>query len=120
MGLVVADTNIFVYLLNGDIRIDPYLDNEFIVSDITEIELLGVKNISEKDKKVRRELLDNCFPVAYNNEIKEIAIALKQKIAIKIPDALIAATAIKFKVPLLTVDKDFKKVPGLSLILVEF
>ena len=37
----------------------------------------------------------------------------------KVPDAIIAATAIEQKVPLLTFDKDFAKVREVDLVLLE-
>ena len=119
MALVVADTNVLVYILNGDTRVSPYLDNDFIISDITEIELLGVRKLSEKDKEIRTALLKTCITSTFDNTTKEIVIQLKQLHSIKIPDAIVAATAIKYQVPLLTADKDFKKIPGLSIILIQ-
>lgn len=38
---------------------------------------------------------------------------------IKLPDAIIAATAIKNRVPLLTADKGFRQIAELDLILLE-
>ncbi|MBO5690919.1 MAG: PIN domain-containing protein, partial [Spirochaetaceae bacterium] len=36
---------------------------------------------------------------------------------IKLPDAIVAATAISYNVPLLTADKEFNKIKGLNLCL---
>ena len=37
----------------------------------------------------------------------------------KLPDAIIAATAIKYNLPLVTSDSDFKKVSNLDLVLID-
>jgi predicted nucleic acid-binding protein len=44
---------------------------------------------------------------------------LKKKYSIKLPDAIIAATAIWYKIPLITADKGFEKIEELELILLE-
>jgi hypothetical protein len=45
-----------------------------------------------------------------NPKIKEQTILLKQKYKLKLPDAIIAATAIVYKLPFLTSDADFKNI----------
>jgi predicted nucleic acid-binding protein len=54
-----------------------------------------------------------------NQEIKLETIKIKQKHKIKLPDAIIAATAIYFNMPLVSADKDFSKVSNLQCILFE-
>jgi predicted nucleic acid-binding protein len=51
------------------------------------------------------------------NNIKEIAIAIKQKYSVKIPDAIIAATAKNFDMPLITADMDLKKIEDVNIVL---
>ena len=51
--------------------------------------------------------------------MKEQTILLRKKYGIKLPDAIIAATAIKNRVPLLTADKGFRQIAELDLILLE-
>ena len=47
------------------------------------------------------------------------AISLKQKYSIKTPDAIIAATAKSFNLPLFTFDKDFKKIDDVEIVLLD-
>ena len=54
-----------------------------------------------------------------NPKIKQYAINIKQQIKMKFPDAIVAATAIKNNLSLVTADKDFKKVPNLDLVLID-
>jgi predicted nucleic acid-binding protein len=41
------------------------------------------------------------------------------QLSIKLPDAIIAATALYLDLPLLTFDSDFARVPGLKLFILE-
>jgi len=43
-----------------------------------------------------------------------------QQVSVKLPDAIVAATAIYLDLPLLTADMGFNKIPHLKLILLEF
>jgi len=50
---------------------------------------------------------------------KNTCIYIRNKYKIKIPDAIIAATAIEFNIPLLTSDQGFEKVKELDLIYIQ-
>ena len=64
-------------------------------------------------------LLNDCDIIDFNDRIKEIAISIKQKRSIELPDAIIAATAKSFNLPLVTADKDFKKIEGIDIVYVD-
>jgi len=83
------------------------------------MELLGVKDIPQLVLKTRTALIGNCFLVNFNSDIKEIAIHIKQKASIKLPDAIIAASALYMGMPLISADKDLTRVEGLDLILLK-
>jgi predicted nucleic acid-binding protein len=51
--------------------------------------------------------------------INRLAIELKQEKRIKIPDAIIAATAIDRNLPLITADQEFAKIQRLCSIIFE-
>ena len=112
---LLVDTNFLIYLLNGNLVITPYLNNHFFVSEITEMEMLGVRNLSSTTLSIRKRLIENCFIVNFNSDIKEIAIRIKQKSTIKLPDAIVAASAMYMGFPLITADSDFTKITGLDL-----
>lgn len=111
----LVDTNFLVYLLNGASCVVPYLNNNFFISEISEMEMLGVKDLSPDALKVRTQLIENCFIINFNSDIKEIAIRIKQKTPIKLPDAIVGATAMYMSLPLVTADKSFTRVSGLDL-----
>ena len=64
-------------------------------------------------------MLNSCFIIEINLQIKKIAIDLKQKYKLKLPDAIIAATAIHYDLPFISSDADFKSIKELDLILLE-
>lgn len=118
---ILVDTNIFINLVEGKEGIDSHLEGrEIFVSVITEIELLGYYQISETEKKFFGLLLSECSILELTTGIKQRAIALKQTHQIKLPDAIIAATAQFLKIELITFDKGFRNIPDLDLILLEF
>lgn len=118
MGLILADTNIVIYTLKGIPAVQQYISDDFGLSDISVIELLGVKNIDETTYQLRKAFSDNAFVYPVSHPIRQIAIKLKQLYTIKVPDAIIAATALHYKIPLLTADKGFAKIKELPAIIV--
>ena len=115
---IVCDTNPLIYLLDGNKDIAQFLDNRQIyLSVITELELFGKPNLSSQDTKIIDVLLAECFIIDINQAIKHIYREIKQQHTIKLPDAIVAATAIYLDMPLLTFDKGFKNVSNLKLIL---
>jgi len=71
------------------------------------LELLGYKALLLKNNRSSK-FLNDCIIVDLNEEIKKMAIAIKQKHSVKLPDSIIAATALYLEIPLLTADKDLK------------
>jgi predicted nucleic acid-binding protein len=114
----LADTNILLYIISGNSSVKSYINSDFYISEITEIELLGNKGVSKEDLNIRKEAIDGSAIVNISDQIKRVTIHLKQIYTLKIPDAIIAATSIYLNLPLLTADKDFKKIKELDLILV--
>jgi len=113
---LVLDTNIILYLLNGDKQLATILDGmELFVSVISEIELLGYSGIDEDGKLKIKFFLSECSVIPLNNEIKDLCIQTKQKFKVKTPDAIIAATSIFLDLPLITADKGFDKITDLDL-----
>jgi predicted nucleic acid-binding protein len=116
-----VDTNILIYTLTGHPRVSDLLKYSFLygVSEISEIELLGKKNIPPDEVNIIRNLLNDCVIIDMNKTIKEITIFLKQKYSIKTPDAIIAATAKSFNLPLITADRDFEKIKDVDIVLLD-
>lgn len=108
---VVADTSVLISLLRGDKVALAALDGLSVcVSVITEIELLAYPELREDSMVATISLLSAMGVVELSTEVKRIAIDIRRKRILKLPDSLIAATAIALGVPLLTGDQRFRKV----------
>ena len=115
-----VDTNIVLYLLSGDKTLSELLDGkQLYISFITQLELLGYKGISERERVFVEEFLSQCIIVDINNRIKSEVIRIKQNYNVKLPDSIIMSSAIYLDLPLITADADFKKVEELNLLYYE-
>ncbi len=74
------------------------------VSQITRMELLSYPNLQESEAREIIEFLAYCQVVLLDEEIENIAIAWRRGSAIKLPDAIIAATAYARGLQLITLD----------------
>lgn len=111
------DTNIILYLLNGDETLAELLnDKQFYISIITELELLAYKGITEKEEQVINEFVSQCKIISINSAVKKESIRIRRKYNTKLPDSVIIATALYLNLPLITGDVEFKKVNELILI----
>jgi predicted nucleic acid-binding protein len=111
------DTNIILYLLNGDETLAELLNGkQLFISVITELELLAYKGITKKEEKVIREFVSQCKTITINNEVKQETIRIRKTYSTKLPDSIIIATALYLDLPLITSDIEFKRVDELVLI----
>jgi predicted nucleic acid-binding protein len=89
------------------------IDDEINISVINKIELLGFE-------KVEVELVDfvNCSNIfALTDEIVDKTIDVRRIFKLKLPDAIIAATALQNGLTLITNDgRGFKNIEGLSVV----
>lgn len=119
---LLLDTNVVIGFLNGDKIITSFLTKStknqkiFTVSQITRMELLGFPNITLDEEIVIKQFLDQTIILTLSDEIADKVIELRKKIRIKLPDAIIAATAIVHKIKLITCDEQLFKTPLLMSI----
>lgn len=117
---ILVDTNIILYLLRGNDTLQELLQGKTIyLSFITELELLGFKQMTLSEETQIQTLLDECVIIPLTNDIRKKYVAIRRKYQLKLADALIAATALSTEIPLITADKQFKTVSELSLIAFE-
>ena len=116
---MLIDSNIIIYATQPEFdRLRLFLSNQkqLSVSIVSKIETLGYHKLSGKQKKLLEEFF-NAVNVVLDEAITDQSIKLRQKENISLADAIIAATALVLKTPLLTRNTDdFKKVMGLKLV----
>lgn len=116
---LMLDTNVVIYSLGGNSKITSLIDNTaHFISEISEIELLGFHGLGKQDEKIIKDYLSNVFIIGLNSVIKSQAISLKKDYRLKTIDAIIAASAVHFDLPLITADKSFKKIKELESVIV--
>lgn len=107
----VLDSNVVVYIskqiIDGNKVISHY--NNIFVSVISYMEVLGYEFSSEIEKQLTEDFLSQSQVIHTNSEIAEKVIDFRKKKKIKLPDAIVAATAFVLGADLITANvKDFK------------
>ena len=115
----MADTNALIYLLSGDSCMKSYLASYIGLSVISEIELLSFPEITSFEEQQIRSFIKDCTVLFLTENVKNKTIALRRSYKVKLPDAIIAATAIENNLQLITADKGFKQIAELDLALIE-
>jgi predicted nucleic acid-binding protein len=114
---ILLDTNIVLYLLNGEETLIPLLEEKnLFLSFISQLELLGTRNLNPGDILKIKQFIAECTVIDITQGIKEFTISIRQKYSIKLPDSIIMATSLWLNMPLITADQDFKKIDMADLI----
>lgn len=93
-------------------EISTIVDEDFNISIISELEVLGHTSVDDNMKEFIR--LANVHNIT--NEVKELTIEIRKNYRSNLPDAIIAATAMANKFTLVTQNiRDFKNIAGLSI-----
>jgi predicted nucleic acid-binding protein len=114
----VLDTNAILYLLGGKLA-KTLPETEFFVSVISEVELLSYPSIDEAAITQVHDFLSEVTVVGLTEDIRESAIGLRRQHALKLHDAIVAATALSLGEHLITNDAKLLRVPGLTCECVE-
>ncbi len=116
------DTNIFIYYLGSEPTVNSLFTEDFLnlhdvlVSPIVRIELLSFSGLSEQEEQFIEDLLSQFSSVPLSREIQDQTIQLKRRYKIKLPDAIIAATALNQDAFLMTRNvSDFQGIAGLKI-----
>ena len=80
-----VDTNILIYLLNGNKEVATILDGkEIVISFITELELLSFPKLTKSQTRIIKSLLKDCKVINLNQEIKDLTIENKEEVQTQI------------------------------------
>ena len=115
----LIDTNVIIDFQmnsipeNGMSFLTKVIDEDFTISFVSYIEFLGYKNAS----KTSEEFMSLANVIQINASIINTCISIRKAHKIKLPDAIIAATAIANKLTLITCNaKDFENVKNLKVL----
>ncbi len=111
----LLDTNVVIGLLRGQadsvslVQAENCVLGEMAISQITRLELLGFPKLAEQEKQTIEKFLRNIQMLPISAEVEAQTIAICQSRKIKLPDAIIAATALAHHLKLLTLDVGLEK-----------
>lgn len=106
----LLDTNVVIGLLGGQaasvalVKAANCQLAEMAVSQITRLELLGFAGIGADGAQTIESFLSSIKVLPISAEVEAQVIALRQGRKIKLPDAIVAATALAHGLELLTLD----------------
>ena len=116
---MLLDTNMVIYACQpGGEWLAPWTEAPAAaIASVSRVEALGFPGISADEEAALREFIaaNLCYPL--DDDVIERAIRLRRMRKMGTADAIIAATALEFALPLVTrnVD-DFKHIAGLEII----
>jgi predicted nucleic acid-binding protein len=118
----LLDTNIIIQLLGNSLpqarmsKMYEILDKEVMVSIITQMETLGYNFDSNEEQILFETFISESTILTINNAIIDETIAIRKSKKIKLPDAIIAATAKIHNLILISQNtSDFKNIHGLKM-----
>lgn len=119
----LIDTSAVIKYLNeslpptGILFMDQIVDEESFLSFVSEIELQVWNPPNPDDLKIYQTFVEYSTVIGIDEDIKQQTIYIRKTYKLKLPDALIAATAIVNNFTLIADnDTDFKKVTELKYI----
>ena len=96
--------------------LNSVIDSVPNVSIITKIEVLGF-NTSANQYRILTDFMDDTSIFELTEEVADICIDLRKKYKTKLPDAIIAATALVYEFTLITRNvSDFKNIKNLKIV----
>ncbi len=117
---VLLDTNVLIAQGNGEFTLffEGLTTQRIVISVINRIELLAGSRLTEPQRSALVSLLDEFQEVGLTDEVVSMTIELLQSRQVKrLPDAIIAATALVTDSTLVTRNTiDFQRVTGLTLV----
>lgn len=118
----LIDTNIVIYYANDKIpnrsvkKVEEIIQQSFIISTITQIEVLGWYKITVAEKRRLTHFLNQVTVLYVDKKIEQAAVALKQMQKMDTPDAIIAATCLVYGYTLVTRNqRDFASIDYLQI-----
>ncbi|MBI4549009.1 MAG: type II toxin-antitoxin system VapC family toxin [Ignavibacteriae bacterium] len=114
---ILLDTNAVLYLLGGKLSPRQIPKGFYVISFVSELELLSYPNLTEIDEKSIKKFLTDVEIIDVTPEIKRQTITMRKQYNLKLPDAIICATALSSNALLVTFDKSLRKVTEVNILI---
>lgn len=121
--MYTLDTNAIIYYLKGDKNAVKTFRDIFsravpiYISAVTELELFSFQSLSSQELENIENILKTVVTISLDSRIARIGGSLRRQHRLKVPDSIIAATAMLTGTILITRNiKDFRKISALQLL----
>ncbi len=108
-GKFLFDTNAIIHYLKGLPEWVGFIDGAEMTgryaSVVTRMELLAFPGITDSETERVRRFLDDLAVMPLDDAVEKTAIALRRTARLKLPDAIIVATAVNLGATLITGDQ---------------
>lgn len=109
----LIDTDVFIDHFRGARPLSRPHDGRIAFSVVTRAELFAGRHV---DEDVVREVLASIDEIVVDQHVAETAGRLRREYALRMADAIIAASALTERLELMTSNtRDFERVPGLTI-----
>lgn len=113
--LIIVDSNALIHWFLG--RVDCMdAGDAHCYSVVSEIEVLCWRGLSDRDADQMRRFLSSMQRINLPRDVREAAIAVRRDWSLKLPDAIIAGTALALGGALWSYDAAFDRVAGLEVL----
>ncbi len=112
----VIDTNVIIGLLKGhtaavELARDAGLClQRAAISQITRMELLGYPELTEQEDRAARAFIGACHVIGLDDDVERHAVRIRRAGLLKLPDAIVAGSALALSARLLTLDQRLARV----------
>ena len=119
---MILDTNILIAHLNGEPEVIETLSDwkrsgrPLFISSISFAETLALPGLIPQERDKIRSYLLSLLAIPFDNTVAEAAAIFKGVYRIELPDAAIAASAYTRNLPLVTRDRQFRKIKEIAVV----
>lgn len=121
-GKLLLDTNFIIgYLLEKEPLVDflkIHASSELFASVVTKLEILSYHALSDEDEAEFESFLSNVSIVPLDNDVQTATVMFRRATRKKLPDSIVAASAIAVDATLVTCDRELaaSAFPGLKTV----
>jgi predicted nucleic acid-binding protein len=118
----LLDTNVVIAFLSGTEWARSFFEKAksdgaaFSVSSVTRMELLGFSDITSEEETILAHILEAMRIAPISREVEDEAIKLRRSHKVKLPDAIVAATAIVTNATLVTADRSMVRLRSVRVL----